>query len=92
MTEFSSPLRNGAKSPDHPADTTSRIIVKYGEVTDAHTGTICVAGLHNQGIQLLMGKNPIALSHLCRYAIRDGRIYHTRSRVVICVETEEVTL
>lgn len=89
MKEYTSPLRNGAKLPDHPADTTARIIVKYGEVTDARTGTICVAGLHNQEIQLLMGKNPIALSHLCRYAIRDGRIYHTRSRVVIEVETED---
>ena len=88
--EYTAPLKNGAKLPTHPADTTARKILSYGEVTDARTGTICVAGLHNNEIQLLMGKNPIALSHLCRYAIRNGRIYHTRSRVKILVETEEI--
>jgi hypothetical protein len=92
MEEFTEPLRNGAKLPDHPSDTTAKKIIKYGSVFDSHDGHELTAGLHDSEIRTLMnGGNP-ALAHLYRFAIKqvgaDKRIYHTRSRVIIEVETE----
>lgn len=94
MTETTEPLRNGAKLPTHPADTTARKIIKYGEVRDAHTGITCGGGLHRSEIQMLRSGEKGGLAHLFRYAIvQEGavrKIYHTRSRVVVEVETVPV--
>lgn len=90
MEEYSEPLRTGAKLPVHPADTTARKVISYGEVSDSRDGHILTAGLHRNEIQTLKhGGNP-ALSHLYRYAIQDGCIYHTRSRVTMAVTTTDV--
>lgn len=89
--DYTDPLRNGVRLPDHPATTTALKVTRYGEVYDAKDHHPLTAGLHANEIRTLMGGGNPALAHLYRYAIRDGRIYHTRSRVVIAVDTEEVT-
>lgn len=90
MISTTEPLRNGARLPTHPATTTALRITAYGEVRDAKDGHPLTAGLHNNEIRTLMGGGNPALAHLYRYAIRDGHIYHTRSRVTIDCECEEV--
>jgi hypothetical protein len=95
MTEWTQPLRNGAKIPDHPDGTTARKIIKLGEVVDAKDGHPLTAGLHESDIRSLMSGNH-ALDHLYRFAIKqigdDKVIYHTRSRVIIAVETEDADI
>lgn len=90
MSEFTQPLRNGARLPLHPEGTTARKVVKYGEVTDSHNGIILTAGLHRSEIQMLRRGELGGLGHLYRYAfVQEGshmKIFHTRPRVVVAVE------
>ena len=89
VMEYTEALRNGAKLPKHPAETTARKVVKYLDVLDSRDGHELTAGLHNNEIRTLMnGGNP-ALAHLYRFSIKNGRIYHTRSRVILVVECED---
>ena len=90
MIEHTAPLENGAKLPDHPATTTGRRIIRYGKVYDAQDSQPLTQGLPGAEVQLLMGHNPIALTHLYRYVIRNQHIYHTREKVIISVETVDV--
>lgn len=89
--EYTEPLKSGDKLPNHPADTTARKIIRYGEVKDAHSGIICEGGLHKNEIDMLRRGEKGGLAHLHRYVIvQEGnirRIYHTRSRVIVQVET-----
>lgn len=80
------PLRSGDKLPDHPDHTTSLKIIKYGRVTDDADGHECAGGLHATEISMLKGGERGGLAHLYRYAIIDGRIFHTRNLVVVDVE------
>src|SRR6267142_1506448 len=88
--DVTEPLRNGDPLPSHPALTTSKKIIEYGEVSDDANGTILYGGLHNNEIAMLMNGNQMALSHLYRYAIRNKHIYHTRPLAIIAVRTEDV--
>lgn len=84
FTQFSTePLYNGDPLPHHPADTTSLKVIKYGKVADADNQRELHGGLHNNELSILMNKEKHALGHLYLYAIRNGRIYHTRDKVVI---------
>jgi len=91
MKEFSEPLKSGAKLPTHPSETTARKIVRYGEVTDSRDGHPLTGGLHQNEIQMLRSGEVGGLAHTYRYCfVQEGnerKIYHTRSRVTICVET-----
>lgn len=86
LEESTAPLRNGDKLPDHPANTTSLKVVKYGQVWDDGDGKELTAGLHENEIKTLMNGDPMALAHLYRYVIRNDRIYCTRPLVVIDVD------
>lgn len=89
IEETTEPLRNGQKLPDHPSDTTALKIVKFGAVRDDADGTPLQSGLHQNEIRMLQMGQQMSLGHLYRYAILDGRIFHTRDLVVIdvcCVE------
>jgi hypothetical protein len=90
MTEFTEPLKSGAKLPLHPDGTTARTVIKYGEVIDSRDGHALTAGLHRNEIMMLRRGEQGGLSHLYRYAIwQEGqhlKIFHTRSRVVVAVE------
>jgi hypothetical protein len=87
MTAETEPLKNGSRLPEHPSDTTSLKIVKYGEVRDSHSGVLCAPKLHNSDVSSLKAGNK-SLSHLHLFKIENGRIWHTRSRVTITVECE----
>ncbi len=93
MQEFTEPLRSGAKVPVHPESTTSRKVVRYGEVRDSKDGHPLTAGLHRNEITMLRQGTVGGLGHTYRFAmVQEGpdlRIYHTRSRVIIEVETIE---
>ena len=84
------PLPNGAKLPDHPAQTTSKRIVKFGQVSDDADGTPLTGGLHRNEITMLKGNQRDSLSHLYRYQIENGHIFHTRPLIVIECATEDV--
>lgn len=89
MSEYDSvteSLTNGASLPTYPHDTTARKVVSYGFVFDADDNTQLTAGLHRSEINTLMSGQRI-LEHAYRYAVVDRKIYHTRSRVVIHVQT-----
>jgi hypothetical protein len=91
MTEQTEALKNGAKIPIHPAETTARKIIKYGEVRDAHSDVLCSGGLHRNEIDMLRRGEVGGLAHLHKYCfVQEGntrRVYHTRPRVIISVET-----
>ena len=77
------PLYNGDPLPEHAASTTALRVVKYNSVIDADNHRELHGGLHNNELSILMNKEKHALGHLYFYAIRNGRIYHTREKVVI---------
>jgi len=93
MAEFTQRLKSGDKLPSHPADTTARKIISFGEVKDARDSYPLAAGLHRNEVDMLKRGEKGGLAYLYRYAIvqdgKDRRIYHTRSRVVIAVECED---
>ena len=76
MEEITEPLANRQELPNHPSHTTSRKIINVLEVRDAKDGTRMTAGLPRSELNLLMNGQRI-LEHLYRYAILNGRIYHT---------------
>jgi len=84
-----SPLRNGDKLPDHPDHTTSLVVTKYGRVFDATDGLELLPNLHRTEQMMLKGGERGGLSHMYRFAVIDGRIYHTRPSVIIMVETSD---
>jgi hypothetical protein len=88
MEEVTEPLANCQEVPNHPAHTTSRKIISVQEVRDAEDGTRCTAGLPRSELSLLMNGQRI-LDHLYRYAILNGRVYHTRNKVVIVVKCQD---
>lgn len=83
------PLINGAKLPDHPANTTARKIVSLGPVRDTADSTVLTAGLHRNEMAMLRSDQRESLSHLYRYAIIDHCIYHTRHLVTVDCKTED---
>lgn len=89
MSETTEPLRNGDPLPEHPDSTTALKITKFGDVYDDGDGTPLVSGrLRESEVQMLMSGNQMALRHLYFYAIRNKKIYHTRSLVTIDCECE----
>lgn len=86
--EFTEPLKNGDLLPKHPSSTTALKIVRYGDVWDDQDGTKLTAGLHENEVRTLMNGDQMALRHLYRYAIRNDKIFHTRSLVVIDCDCE----
>ena len=89
MEELTEPLANLAELPPHPAHTTGRKIERVLEVRDATDGVRCTAGLPRNELSLLMNGQRV-LSHLYRYAILNGRIYHTRNQVVCVVKCQDL--
>ena len=87
--DTTSPLANGDELPDHPHNTTARKIISYGKVYDFEDGRPLRAGMHQSTLKVLMGGTRI-LSHTYSYAILNGRIYHTRDKVVVDVKTVDV--
>ncbi len=79
------PLRNGARLPDHPNHTTALTVTRYGRVFDDSDGRELTAGLHRNEVAGLMSGER-SLSHLYRYVIQSGYIYHTRPLVTIEVD------
>ena len=88
--DVTEPLPNGAKLPDHPANTTARKIVKYNRVWDDSDGRPLTAGLSEATVAMLMSGEKGGLGHLYHYAIRRGHIFHTRSLVNIDVRVVDV--
>jgi len=85
-----SPLKNGDKLPDHPSDTTALQITKYGRVFDATDGLELLPNLHRTEIGMLRGGERGGLSHLYRFHIESGHIFHTRAAAVVEVECESI--
>src|SRR5882672_1533569 len=83
-------LANGATLPDHPASTTGLKIVSFGQVSDDADGTVLTGGLHQSEISMLMNGSQMSLGHLYRFAIRNGKIFHTRRLVTIDCKCEPV--
>lgn len=89
MEEVTEPLKNRQELPSHPSHTTSRKITAVVEVRDASDGTRMTAGLPRNELNLLMNGQRI-LEHLYRYAILNGRIYHTRDKAVVVVKCQDL--
>ena len=93
MVNFDSitaPLPSGSPLPNHPSDTTARQIIKLGVVYDSADGIQLQRGIHGSELACLMSDNQMALGHLYRYEIRNGKIYHTRPSVVIACLTQPI--
>ena len=88
--DVTAPLKNGDRLPDHPANTTALKIVKFGKVYDSEDGVELGGGLHASELACLMDGNQMALEHLYRFAIRSGKIFHTRASVVIECKTVDI--
>lgn len=92
VEETTEPLKNGEALPSHPANTTALRITEFGKVFDDGDGRPLETGkLHENEIRMLQSGQVGGLGHLYLYAIRDKKIFHTRSLVtidVICVEAE----
>ena len=87
--EITEPLANGQAVPTHPSQTTSRKVEHVLEVRDAEDGVRCTAGLPRNELSVLMHGERI-LAHLYRYCILNGRIFHTRDRVVCVVKCSDL--
>ncbi len=90
VDDITEDLANGSELPSHPEGTTAKKVVELLGVFDSETETPLQRGLHNSEITSLMHGEQMALQHLFRYAIRSGKIYHTRASVYIKVRCEDV--